>query len=161
MVALVWLAVAVALGFFAGMSHGSPRWMMTRREKQIFDFQKIFGIRQNTCPDYYRDLDGWCMLVQNVVDRVLKNYAKVLHAAYQEETYWKNEAAQQSSPGRHVLNNLRSASKKILNLKPPFWQAHGLAKYFGYNVRKSYKDYLLADEEWEAKETGALSDGFE
>ncbi len=152
MLALFGLAICTAFGLFLGLLQGKPRWMMDGMETHSFDFQEIFGINP-LVPNYYRDAESWRVVVQGVVDRILKSKAELLHVAFENETRFAGVVAENPSPNDDEVKNSRNAKQEAEKSKRSFWQAHHAASYF-VAVRHSYKDYLLSDEEWEAKRSG-------
>ena len=72
----------------------------------------------------------------NNVDRELPKLAKQLQEAYDLQARVRRNSA-------YVSSSYESADERVRESKKAFWDAHGLAAYFGYEVHKSYKDYMV------------------
>ena len=135
--------LVIAVIYF--LDRPKPRWLMDRGEKLLFDFKEIFGISPYM-PGSYRSREEWEVVVQGIVDHVLKLKADFLHAAFENESRWSLAVADKSSLTNDEVKCSKNAKQSAEKSKRYFWQAHNTASHF-VKTRKSYKDYLSVPEE--------------
>ena len=146
---VVMLLLLLVLVFFCFLLISKPRLLMDEGEKIKFDFINTFGISP-LVPNYYKGVDSWCVVVQSVVDNILKSKANLLHEAFEMEARWTKVVADKPAPSYDDLEHSRNVKQGAEKSKRSFWQTHNIALCF-VHVRPSYKDYLLSDEEWRTK----------
>lgn len=118
----LWL---IAEGIYWGTT--LVKWPFEYRRKRLFD--AIFGF---PAPDYSRTWED-----QRAVDRVLSERASNAEVRFQDE----EKARQMRRDGNREVD-LAVYADNSKYYKEMFWQAHGLAKHFGFEVRGSIHSYL-------------------
>lgn len=114
------------------------------KEKQTKNFQHYFLIDP---PDDYKVKN----LTQGYVDNYLKSLAQVLNGACDtEEKMLKFAETKRAEIGiEKQLEEFKINQDGLKLAKINFWEAHSAAKYFGYDMRTEYTEYLV--ENWSKK----------
>jgi len=165
------LATIVALGLFVGVyaggnlssPYGDPYYLVTilfclrfvvggmtlvslalgiREFRQMYRFAEIF---QFGPPKNYYDWKDHKAL-QPPVNRVLESLATRYELMSKLEQRLIEEIGEEkdAEERREKLKNLKETRRSVEDDRRSFWQAHTLAKKFGFSTKKKFTEYLEA-----------------
>jgi hypothetical protein len=106
--------------------------VMDKRLKKFFGVESLPQVPQ------------WkiCRLYRPLVFRVLTCRARDMDAAFTAERDFLERAALREFNPIEATEKFETLARNAETMKRLFWRAHRTAKYFGFNVQKSYGDYL-------------------
>ena len=85
-------------------------------------------------------------VAQPLVDTDLRNLAREVFSAFDQENHFRGKIRSQTCPSADTvekdIKTLQDLKHGSLRAKQRFWDGHAVASFYGFETRRSYKDYM-------------------